>query len=1355
MDITLAMSKTLRALAAAIVLIVPFAARSGDDARTREFPVAAGEAYALTVSVAKPEPFAAGRVDVEVRDGPAVIVAKALHPFDLDLSTHLRPRAAGTVTVALRAVGVRLDQVDIRTDLAPLHLLKTAPVAIATAPNATWEQAQPIEPGQTVYGSADERPYVPVSTGSAYAALVSGFQWFRFTTPPGEIKLGHFVLETPDRDVPPDVDVFEPRDGGMVPYREGASAYTPEATQNYPGLSPFRTRILHPGKTYYLRVAANHPEYKLRTSLYPLPPYRDAQNSVVAGMDYLIALGDAWHANTPRRGSIALRDTMPHAEPQACIACHPTQFTVRGYVTAAKNGYPNHHPAQLRFLTERLANNPRPLYGQPDTDWARVIFSARTVASRVPVLLDMARALNDETPGNASFDSRDVTRGYADYLNLHYGNRKELAGDEADGSMPMVSAFEIGLQSWQTYGLMARDFPSEAAWRKRRDEVQEQIAARTPANVIDLGWKITALSVIDHARYRTDIDELVGQLYSWQTETGQFPYPFDHAAAPSDFITYQAMYALAAAGHRPESDSRLARTVAYALARQRPDGSWQGDPVYKGFDTPFRDTQFAVMGLSELYPYTGPKPAPAATAIRTASLDQTLADIERLPARPTAALRNEASSVLTNSPWPLARSAAAAYLGTIHDPAAIAALRTALADPAKSVQRSAAAALRRIGMNQADGVARQLAAALKSSDGRERWGALRVLAQEFRSLTSDERLLHAVENSVAQDPLPQNRFQAAGALWRWSAWRADSSNARASILNALAKPLASEQDVSVRRGLMESVYNVLDENAGQLEAWERTMADRADQEITEKAFHRAVAEQANIVASNLESGNRPLRMGLLTALWDFHLRHMAIPEDNRQKVDVILPAFFADYSAGVSRLHEPDFKYEPYAETAAFAYRATNELHVTRLGNDTDLPRLFADSGPAIERALLKCLSGADREMTMEVIKAGSVLGDAGTTAFTSAMLRLLQSPDSEIRAAVRYVYAGNQRGKLTVGSPDQPDPKIQALLADLLDSREDDVLAVALPLIADLPIGSTFTRDQKLSWSVEKILHQDNVPAFGLALRAAAVFPSIADMPLMRTEILRALASGDNDTQQAGIDLVLTRYITDVNTDELTEQFIQAMHGRERAIFIDKLDPNKYALRLSAASSYRVGLAPLPPDDNLFSSPVVQSAIVESLTSKSDLVRQAALDLVRAQPKLQAMTEIHDAIPAGSRRAQPDFDYFISKIQPILSSPGPDGKACVICHASHALFRLRIPTDHGRFTADQSQENYRNALKVINVAEPRKSLLVIKPTRPNDSVGDANLYLATHNGGERWQSNEASVEYQTILEWIRGAKLN
>ena len=77
---------------------------------------------------------------------------------------------------------------------------------------------------------------------------------------------------------------------------------------------------------------------------------------------------------------------------------------------------------------------------------------------------------------------------------------------------------------------------------------------------------------------------------------------FDKKAKPADFISYNAVLALAEAGRRPETDAHLDLAVKAMLAAQRPEGSWEGDPVYQGFNTPFRATQFAVMALSTLYP---------------------------------------------------------------------------------------------------------------------------------------------------------------------------------------------------------------------------------------------------------------------------------------------------------------------------------------------------------------------------------------------------------------------------------------------------------------------------------------------------------------------------------------------------------------------------------------------------------------------------------------------------------------------------------------------------------------------------------------------------------------------------------
>ena len=118
------------------------------------------------------------------------------------------------------------------------------------------------------------------------------------------------------------------------------------------------------------------------------------------------------------------------------------------------------------------------------------------------------------------------------------------------------------------------------------------------------------------------------------------------------------------------------------------------------------------------------------------------------------------------------------------------------------------------------------------------------------------------------------------------------------------------------------------------------------------------------------------------------------------------------------------------------------------------------------------------------------------------------------------------------------------------------------------------------------------------------------------------------------------------------------------------------------------------------------------------------------------------------------DFRYFVTRVEPILATPGRDGKACVFCHASHVIFKLEPPNAEGVFSDQDSEQNYKYAMRVVDIAEPDKSLILVKPTRPTDSAGNVGDYLATHNGGQRWHGNESSDQYRTILEWIRGARL-
>jgi hypothetical protein len=197
---------------------------------------------------------------------------------------------------------------------------------------------------------------------------------------------------------------------------------------------------------------------------------------------------------------------------------------------------------------------------------------------------------------------------------------------------------------------------------------------------------------------------------------------------------------------------------------------------------------------------------------------------------------------------------------------------------------------------------------------------------------------------------------------------------------------------------------------------------------------------------------------------------------------------------------------------------------------------------------------------------------------------------------------------------------------------------------------------------------------------------------------------------------------------------------------------------------------------------PIVVETVMASLLNSDANVSAAALDTLRkvkgvekrpdfraAMNKLQSSSNprlklISTSVLQGKDLSealldvQPgsvlDFRYFVTKVEPILAKPGPDGKACVFCHASHVIFKLEPPNADGVFSDQDSKENYKYAMRVVNITEPDKSLLVIKPTRPTDSAGNVGDYLATHNGGQRWHGNESSDQYRTILEWIRGGRL-
>src|SRR4051812_2259481 len=440
-----------------------------------------GSSYAVTLWVKNPAQMQGNDfVHVTVNDAKGEVESKWLHAADLDLYLTLRPRAEGPVTVSVSSSSAEQSP-EISLALSKiLQVSATSPGSdadmkhgvIAAAPNSTWQDAQPFKLGQTIFGAADERPYAPSKSEDAYAAMLKGFQWFRFTFHEKQPRLVFFVLNVTDRDVPLDVDIFQlgkdtSGKSDVVPFNDGQFVYQVEATQNYPGLYKFRTRILQPGQEYYVRIAPNHPAYQLHTYLYNVPPYKDPHEAVRSGMDFLINMGDSWLSNTPRRGAIAMRTTMQHSETQLCIACHPSQFTTRGTLKAVQNGYAPTQRASLEFITDRIYNNTRPLYGQPNTNWVRMIYTARTEASRLPLITNAFEENVTHDKPRKNFDLP-----YAEFLKIHYKGVTVMPGDESDGCEPDVSPFEIAQQSWHTFD-MAYNESHKQDWLAERDRVEQ------------------------------------------------------------------------------------------------------------------------------------------------------------------------------------------------------------------------------------------------------------------------------------------------------------------------------------------------------------------------------------------------------------------------------------------------------------------------------------------------------------------------------------------------------------------------------------------------------------------------------------------------------------------------------------------------------------------------------------------------------------------------------------------------------------------------------------------------------------------------------------------------------------------
>lgn len=838
---------------------------SGEEATVDLGRLKSGDTHRLLVSLAGSPPRPDQRVRVELSGAGQDHFTKELHAGDPDLYLPYRAASDGAASLRMtRSPDRTAGTVTLRFQWARLDLADADRPAIEAEPNDSWRQANALQLGRDVYGSADDVDYL--ENGQEGRA---GLDWFRFDVEEEKPVLVYFQLDLLDRDVSANLRVYrvDPKSGRPEPYVKGKDPMEIVHDRERERYSKQISRTFTRG-TYYLEVNANHPDYILRTRVLPGPPYDEPSQAVEAGMHYIINVGDAWFAQIPREGNIYVRSNNLHDTATRCTACHPSSFSTEANLVAHRNGYPIRSKSNFQYVIDRLYNSPTPLYGDGGLYWQRFIaIPLQAQGKQGGILLDFEEQVSGEP-------TKTVER-FAPFLRAAWEARRDLPADEVNGVIPLDSKFGFAWRDWRVLDEIARRTGrhGEARAAARIAAILgERAADRRIETLQDRIHRLHAWWLIDRVRFANKIRRETGALLELQNADGGW-HEVDTGPGPSAvYTTGQLTWTLLRIG-LPRDHPAVAKALRYLQAQQQDFGGWIQTTTHENFRTPMRETRYAVMALAEAFPRPGAPLAGwgnrddrPARLPRTDSLVHTLDDLENLWDVTPAERPRFARSIepLLEHPDAMVRAAASACLGRLGQPSSVAPLVSRLSDPSKIVWRSAAWALRRLGNR---GIGRDaVLAALESPDHATRRGAARIFAYQFYGMDDRPELARPFFD-LTRDPDLLTRLQALRTLRQWFYRTADTAMCKR-IVDTYLTRLAEPDAPVVRKSLSEGLYIMMDENLGggvSLQKNIKELPEEARPGILEarRAFERDVL-LAPVLAA-LRSGNLLQRAGVLQA----------------------------------------------------------------------------------------------------------------------------------------------------------------------------------------------------------------------------------------------------------------------------------------------------------------------------------------------------------------------------------------------------------------------------------------------------------------------------------------------------------
>jgi hypothetical protein len=141
--------------------------------------------------------------------------------------------------------------------------------------------------------------------------------------------------------------------------------------------------------------------------------------------------------------------------------------------------------------------------------------------------------------------------------------------------------------------------------------------------------------------------------------------------------------------------------------------------------------------------------------------------------------------------------------------------------------------------------------------------------------------------------------------------------------------------------------------------------------------------------------------------------------------------------------------------------------------------------------------------------------------------------------------------------------------------------------------------------------------------------------------------------------------------------------------------------------------------------------------------MRGATLAIVLAL----TLPAVHAQQPAEGPAPTLDFEFFRTRVQPILLHKREGLARCYSCHSQGTpLVIERMSPGATTWNEEQSRKNFEILRRVVSPGNPQRSRLLLMPLA--QEAGGVSF----HPGGKHWATRD-DPEWRVLAEWVNGAR--